>query len=161
MSKEVERKFWVKEAPKFIFELPSSTIVQGYLSIDPNGKEIRLRQKDDSYFLTIKSQGTLERQEFETELSKNQFEVLWPAVGKQKIIKRRYFLSQENSLIEIDIYDQPLNGLIVAEIEFQSVEAANAYIPEPWMIQEITALNFMKNKNLLQFDTFDQLKQLL
>ncbi len=160
-SKEIERKFWVSELPSFITALPFVTIKQGYLALEPKGREIRLRQKNDTYWLTVKTDGTLERSEYETPLSQQQFELLWPAVEKNIIHKTRYLLQKDKYAIEIDVYHQPLKGLIVAEVEFADKESAGTYTPESWMRKEITHLNFMKNKNLLQFQSFDQIRDLL
>jgi hypothetical protein len=52
--KEIERKFWVRQLPAFVPELPHSQIQQAYLALGSDGNEIRLRQKDDTYWLTIK-----------------------------------------------------------------------------------------------------------
>ncbi len=161
MSEEIERKFWVQQLPEAFLQLPHSNIRQGYLSLDPDGKEVRLRQKDHSYWLTVKGSGELERKEYEVELSYAQFVTLWPAVEEKIIHKVRYALRLQEKLVEIDVYERPLKGLIVAEIEFDSTEAARSFRPANWMTKEITHLNFMKNKNLLQFDDFEEIKQLV
>lgn len=160
-SKEIERKFWVRQLPPFILTLPPVAIKQGYLVLNGNGREVRLRQKKDSYWLTVKTDGTLERSEYETPLTRQQFETLWPAVKKPVIYKTRYLLNHKDHLIEVDVYEQPLKGLVVAEIEFSDQEKAKRYQPEPWMDIDITHLNFMKNKNLLQFQSFDEVKERL
>jgi adenylate cyclase len=159
--KEIERKFWVRQLPAFVPELPHSQIQQAYLALGSDGNEIRLRQKDDTYWLTIKTQGDLERSEYETPLSQQQFETLWPAIQPPIIHKTRYLWQREGYNIEVDVYQQTLKGLIVAEIEFPDKKSALQYQPEPWMDKDITHLNFMKNKNLLQFKNFDQVKNSL
>ena len=53
---EIERKFLVKKLPEDLEQYPFSTISQAYVSTDP---VIRVRQKDESYILTIKGEGFL------------------------------------------------------------------------------------------------------
>ena len=161
MAAEIERKFIVTNLPPIIKEQPKKEIEQGYLALDPEGKEVRLRQANQLYSLTVKTAGGLQRQEYEISLSQTQFEVLWEATQDRRIRKDRYVLQQNNLLIEVDIYHQPLQGLIVAEVEFETVEAANNYQKEPWMGEEVTHLSFLKNKNLLQFENYQALLERL
>ena len=40
--------------------------------------------------------------------------------------------------IELDVFDAPYEGTIIAEVEFPSEEAANAYKPADWFDQDVT-----------------------
>lgn len=158
MAKEIERKFLVDHLPVFLLEQQKFEIIQGYISADPNGREVRLRKKGETYWLTIKDNGGLERNEYEVQLSQAQFETLWQTTESRRIIKDRYVYKHEGYAVEVDVYHQPLKGLIVAEVEFPSKEEALRYKKAPWMSKEVTHLNFLKNKNLLQFDNFGAIK---
>lgn len=161
MPNEIERKFLVSVLPEEVLKLPRMKIVQGYLALDANGHEVRLRRMGTQFYLTVKSDGTIERKEFETELSEAQFDALWEGTLDRRLRKDRYILERETHKIDIDIYHQPLKGLIVAEVEFSSLEEAGKYQKESWMSREVTHLSFLKNKNLLQFETYEDLKDLL
>jgi adenylate cyclase len=50
--------------------------------------------------------------------------------------------------IELDVYHGQLEGLITAEIEFASAEAAAAFRPPAWLGREITDDPGYKNKRL-------------
>lgn len=158
MAKEIERKFLVDHLPVFMLDQPKNEIIQGYISADPNGREVRLRKKEQTYWLTIKDNGGLERNEYEIQLSQGQFETLWQATNERRIIKDRYFYQHEGYQVEVDVYHRPLKGLIVAEVEFPSKEEAMRFKKMDWMRKEVTHLNFLKNKNLLQFDNFGEIK---
>ena len=159
MPQEIERKFLVDQLPQEIQSAKALLIEQGYLAIDPEGKEVRLRRIGDTCWLTVKSKGELIRKEFETKLSIEQFNHLWPATAGKRLQNTRSILQRASYTIEVDQYHQPLFGLIVAEVEFDSAKAARQFQIEPWMGKEVTHLNFMKNKNLLQFDRLDDLKE--
>ena len=162
MGKEIERKFLVETIPQSVIQASELVqIEQGYLAIEKGGKEVRIRKAGDQYTLTVKTSGTLERQEFETLLSEEQFNALWPATTSARIKKSRYILKQQAVTIEIDYYHAPLSRLMVAEVEFASTSEARRYKPEPWMGKEITHLNFLKNKHLITIKSKEELINLL
>ena len=76
--KEIERKFRIKKLPENLESFPSKSIKQGYISIGDDGTETRIRQKGEKYFKTTKSGEGMVRDEFEAEISKEDFETLWP-----------------------------------------------------------------------------------
>lgn len=156
MPKEIERKFLVTALPFDRNVHPFVRIEQGYLALEPKGQEVRLRKKDDAYFLTVKSQGNLTRQEYETTLDIQQFEALWPATRGRRLQKNRFLLAGG---VEVDIYEGNLQGLIVAEIEFQNEESAKAFQAPAWVGQEVTHINFLKNRHLLQFENWEAVQQ--
>lgn len=147
MAKEIERKFLVDELPFDPETYPFVSIEQGYLALEPKGQEVRLRKKGAGYYLTVKSQGTLVREEYEVELSQEQFEVLWAGTTGRRLQKDRYLFEA----FELDIYKGNLEGLIVAEIEFADAQEAQSFQSPNWLGQEVTHINFLKNRNLLQF----------
>lgn len=152
MPKEIERKFLVQRLPFDAAKHPFVNIAQGYLALEPGGHEVRLRKKGPEYFLTVKSAGTMVREEYETSLTPEQFQTLWPGTEGRRLQKDRYLFEGR---IEVDIYRGNLEGLIVAEIEFPDHVSAKSYQAPTWMEQEITHLNFLKNRNLFHFKDWD------
>lgn len=161
MALEIERKFLLEKLPEWVVESEPISITQAYLSLDQQGREVRIRQKDTSYWLTVKGDGAMEREEYEVALNQEQFDQLWPARLEPCIRKKRYLANLEDLVVEIDIYQQPLEGLMIAEIEFDSKAQALAFVPFEWLGKEVTHLNFLKNKNLLSFESFEDVQQLL
>jgi adenylate cyclase len=74
---EIERKFLVDRRPSDI-DLTSAALRQGYLVIGDDG-EARIRDAGGAFTLTVKSRGSLSREEHEIPLSREQFGELWPA----------------------------------------------------------------------------------
>lgn len=147
MNREIERKFLVIEPPRELIDYPNHKIEQGYLSAT-DGLEVRLRKKGDKYYQTAKSEGGLVRREVEIELSREQFEALWPLTEGKRVEKTRYEIKYEGFLIELDIYSSNLQGLIVAEVEFNSVDQSKAFSPPGWFGNEVTHDKRYKNKHL-------------
>ena len=145
-TQEIERKWLVHDLPG-LKDLNCEQIIQGYLSISPHG-EIRIRRKGDECFETIKSQGGLTRNELEVEISQDQFRALWPATEGRRLEKRRYAVPENGYLVELDVYQGLLEGLVVAEIEFESTEESRRFVPPTWFGDEVTDDQQYKNSSL-------------
>ena len=149
---EIERKFLVKSLPDDLSGFKCYSIKQGYISTDPT---IRLRQRDDSYILTVKgaaSLGGLNRAEFELPLSAQQFEKLWEKVETGTIVKKRYLIPLDNDLTaELDIYDEQLKGFMNVEVEFSTIKDAVIFDPPSWFGAEVTEDRRYSNASLVKY----------
>ena len=58
---EIERKFTLKKLPENLETYPCHIIEQAYLNTSP---VVRIRQQDDSYYLTYKGSGLMAREEY-------------------------------------------------------------------------------------------------
>lgn len=145
---EIERKFLIKDCPS-LRTYSYKKIKQAYISTDP---VIRIRQMNNQFFLTIKSQGHMMREEFEIPITKEQFETLYKKVEGSPIIKTRYLIPLENELIaELDIYKGHLEGLYTVEVEFTSIAAANSFTAPSWFGKDITLDSRYKNNHLATY----------
>jgi adenylate cyclase len=149
-SIEIERKFLVAEPPSDLGRWPSSAIEQGYLAVADDGTEVRVRRRDrDGAVLTVKSGGGRRRVEEEFDIEVERFERLWPLTEGRRLEKTRYELaSDDGSVIELDVYAGDLDGLVVAEVEFDSDEAADAFARPRWFAREVTDDPRYKNQRL-------------
>lgn len=149
---EIERKFLIDKLPD-LSNVSCVQITQGYLSFVP---EIRIRKKGNQYFLTSKGEGTLKRKEVEFEIDEFTYRNLSCLLRGAIIQKSRFEIPSDNGLvIELDMYDGKLEGLITAEIEFLNEEQASAFKIPNWFGEEITEDKRYKNKNLAQLETAD------
>ena len=148
---EIERKFIVSALPADLDRHPSSGLRQGYLAIEPNGTEVRVRRRDrdGQAVLTVKQGGGRTRVEVEVPIDPDAFEQLWPLTEGRRIEKTRHVVpAGDGLLIELDIYGGDLAGLAVAEVEFPSEAAADAFEPPPWLGADVTADDRYKNHRL-------------
>ncbi|MDD3368891.1 MAG: CYTH domain-containing protein, partial [Lachnospiraceae bacterium] len=134
---EIERKFTVKKLPANLKDYKFHIIEQAYLNTDP---VIRIRREDDSYYLTYKGKGLLAREEYNLPLNKESYEHLLPKADGNIISKTRYLLPIEDTdlTVELDLFNAPFDDLIIAEVEFESEEQANAFSPLDWFDQDVT-----------------------
>lgn len=143
---EIERKFLINELPADINSYDFFIIEQGYLCTDP---VVRIRRQSDEYYLTYKSKGFLVREEVNLPLSKDAYQHLRNKIDGILIRKKRYLLPlQDNLTIELDAFDRPYETLLMAEVEFKSVEEAKAFIPPHWFGEEVTTLPTYQNSSL-------------
>ncbi len=112
--------------------------------------EIRLREVGDRQVLTVKRGHGEVRDEVEVEISPEQFEALWPLTDGQRLSKRRRRvpLDEGDLVAEVDTYEEGLEGLVVAEVEFGSESEADAFEPPPWLGAEITGDQRFANQEL-------------
>ena len=145
---EIERKFLISQdrLPKNLKEYECRHIQQGYLCTDP---VVRIRQDNDEYYLTYKSKGLMAREEYNLPLTAQSYAHLKEKADGIVICKDRYVIPQENGLkIELDIFGAPYEGLMLAEVEFPSVEDAEAYLPPDWFGEDVTHSTRYHNSTL-------------
>lgn len=145
---EIERKYLVKKLPDNLEQYPCKHIAQGYLNTDP---VVRIRRSNDSYTLTYKGKGLMVREEYNLPLNAESFEHLKSKIDGILIEKRRYLIPfAEKYTIELDIFDGELAPLQLAEVEFQTEEEANAFIPPAWFGEDVTFSTDYHNSTLSQ-----------
>lgn len=133
---EIERKFLIKSLPKNLADYTYKSIEQAYLSTEP---VVRIRKSNEDYILTYKSKGFLSREEYNMPLTKESYYHLREKADGNIISKNRYLIPYESNLtIELDIFHEPFNDLILAEVEFESEEQAKSFSPPDWFDQEVT-----------------------
>jgi CYTH domain-containing protein len=148
MGREVERKFLVDAMPESVRRWPASTIQQGYLAIQGDGTEVRVRNRGGICSLTVKRGTGLERQEVEVPLSAEAFATLWPLTAGRRVDKVRYVGKERGYVVEVDVYHGALDGRVVAEVEFSDVKASQAFEPPTWFGPEVTGDQRYANQHL-------------
>ena len=146
MAIEIERKFLVKEKP-FSIAKRSLKINQGYI-INEKSKVIRVREKGDDYFLTIKGNNIgISRLEYDFPISKEDAkELIFHFCNTTLIEKTRHYIEHEEHTWEVDEFHGKNNGLIVAEIELESED--EKFEKPDWVGEEVTQDDRYYNMNL-------------
>ena len=143
---EIERKYLVKYLPENLENYTKKRISQGYLCTNP---VVRIRRSDDTYFITYKSRGLMVREEYEMPLTAEAFEHMLPKIDGILIDKMRYLIPLENNLTaELDIFQGTLAPLCLVEVEFESIEAAEAFEAPDWFGEDVTNSGEYHNSNL-------------
>lgn len=143
---EIERKFLVKDLPENLESYEQKRISQGYLCTNP---VVRIRRSNNDYFLTYKSKGLMAREEYEMPLTAEAFEHMLPKIDGILIDKIRYLIPlDETHTAELDVFQGKLAPLRLVEVEFESVEDANTFVPPAWFGDDVTNSGEYHNSNL-------------
>ncbi len=148
MIKEIERKYLVTSLPLGYEQNKYSDIIQGYISVDGDGTEVRLRKMDNTHTITVKTGKGLVRDEYEILIPPEHYEKLWPTTSGRRIKKTRYYIAHNGFVIQLDVYGGHLKGLFTAEIEFSTEEQSDTFTPPTWLGEEVTDDVRYKNKSL-------------
>ena len=149
---EIERKFLIKkeQLPENLSQYPCLHIEQGYLCTEP---VVRIRRQNDEYYLTYKSKGLLSREEYNLPLTKESYYHLKEKADGIVICKDRYVIPEKDGLsIELDIFHEAYEGLLLAEVEFSSEETAKSYVPPAWFGEDVTFSSKYHNSTLSKGD---------
>ena len=153
---EIERKFLVPALPADYRSYPFHRIEQAYLCTEP---VVRVRREDESYYLTYKSKGLLSREEYNLPLTPESYEHLKNKADGIVLTKCRYLLpltGYPDLTIELDIFSGLYEGLVLAEVEFPSEDAALSFSAPPWFGEEVTYSGEYQNSYLSQDKTARQ-----
>lgn len=166
MPLEIERK-WLIATDKLPFSLEGAEhhhIVQSYLSFSP---QVRLRAIDDARFImTIKGKSKetdspLVREEREFELTRETYLELRAKTEGRTIAKTRYVVpescenaqaSDDARVFEIDVFEGDFSGLVMAEMEFASIEEAESYPVPSWAVLDVSEDMRYRNVAMAQSD---------
>lgn len=133
---EIERKFLIKKLPDNLETYQFHLIEQGYLNVNP---VVRVRREDNNYYLTYKGSGMMAREEYNLPLNAEAYSHLIKKTDGNIITKKRYLIPlKDNLTIELDIFEEPFAPLIMAEVEFPSIEEANNFTPPDWFGDDVT-----------------------
>ena len=88
------------------------------------------------------------RRETEVEISPQQFEVLWPSTDGRRLEKVRSLINHGDFRVEVDQYLGDLAPLLIAEVEFSSVEESERFEKPDYFGEEVTEVEAYKNISL-------------
>lgn len=144
---EIERKYLVKTLPENLDTYPCRQLEQGYLSVAP---VVRVRKDNDKYELTYKAKGLMVREEYNLPLTKASYEHLKQKADGRIISKKRYMIPYGAYTIELDIFENDLAPLVLAEVEFATEEEANTFTAPEWFGEDVTFSKQYHNSVLSQ-----------
>jgi len=149
MAAEIERKFLLPEPPHWPPSSSQIQIEQGYVAVGKEG-EVRLRRAGEQRLLTVKHGEGEVREEVEVDLDEGQFEALWPLTESRRLRKVRHLVPLGSGLdAEVDVYEDGLEGLVTAEVEFGSKAQSADFQSPAWLGEEVTGDARYANRNLV------------
>lgn len=138
---ELERTFLVKYLPPGWRRLPRLEIIDRYLPYSAAHPGIRLRQKGKEFTLTKKRPLNLKdfsQQEEQTILLSAAEFAAFKKLPAKVVAKTRYYLPGRSQTIELDVFHGPLQGLVLADIEFPSVKQLRNFHTPAFLLADVT-----------------------
>lgn len=145
---EIERKFLVT-ADDWRRGARAIRIRQGYIA-SQKGLTVRVRQKNDTAYLTVKANRDRDsRYEFEYRIPTSDADLMLAELcALPPIEKTRYEVDIDGHTWEIDVFEGPNDGLVIAEIELASVD--QAFTKPAWAGPDVTTDPRFYNAYLFQ-----------
>ncbi|MBR1766761.1 MAG: CYTH domain-containing protein [Bacteroidales bacterium] len=156
---EIERKYLVNSLPEHLESYPHVEIEQGYLCTSPT---LRIRKMGDVHVLTVKEKvrsasSAIVNREEEFALPAEKYVALRSKCDGHMVRKTRYCIDLRRSesdglytslVAELDLFHGLHEGLSLVEVEFPSVEAADAFRPPAWFGADVSADPRYRNSHL-------------
>jgi len=166
---EIEHKYLIKQLPDNLDSYKKKEIEQGYLNRSP---VLRIRKSNNKYIFTYKMKKEMKskdapivNEEIEAALTKQAYEHLKEKVDGNLIVKTRYIIPYSYKAsdisgvkkyeIELDVFHGKLEGLVFAEVEFESVEDAKAFVKPSWFGEEVSSDRRYRNGFLTEQENLD------
>ena len=145
---EIERKYLVSSLPADYQSYPFHRIEQAYLCTEP---VVRVRREDETSYLTYTSKGLLAREEYNLPLTKESYEHLLAKADGNVLAKKRYLLpvpGREDLTVELDVFEGKFDGLVLAEVEFETEEDAGKFQAPDWLGADVPFSGEYQNSRL-------------
>ena len=136
MGLEIERRFLVQGDAWRAGVTGTQRLRQGYLARE-DGVSVRVRVSGAAARLTIKGQGGLMRPEFEYDIPAAEAEEMLALLcAGRSLVKTRHDVPIDGLVWAVDVFEGPLAGLVMAEVELP--DAAHALRIPAWAVREVT-----------------------
>lgn len=146
METELELTYLAKRLPEGMEDVTPQRIVDIYVPDVPWHSHLRLRQKDDKYYITKKMPVNEGDSSVQTEntilLTKEEFEAL-AKCSKKTVVKDRYKINVGGRLAEIDVFREKLEGLVLMDFEFETEEEKDSFIMPEEALADVTQEEFV------------------
>jgi CHAD domain-containing protein/CYTH domain-containing protein len=151
-SREIERKYLLRQMPPAVRVAPASRIEQGWLpGVRINERVRRVTDGGEEHrYRTIKAGAGLSRLEVEEEVPAPLFDTLWPLTAGRRVLKSRHKVQHQGLTWEIDEFAD--RDLVLAEVELPTEDTPVE--PPEWLkayvVREVTGEDGFTNVNLAQ-----------
>lgn len=138
---ELELTYLAKELPKGLKNARSKEMLDIYIPSSAKHPDLRIRKIGERREITKKQplkEGDASHQlETTIPLTKEEYAELSELKGK-RVEKTRYCYKEGGVSYEIDVFHGGLEGLVLVDIEFDSLEKQKAFTAPAWCLADVT-----------------------
>lgn len=143
---ELELTYLAKNLPVGFEKSPSKEMLDIYLPTGSEHPTLRVRRQGDRLEITKKEPINPDDRSHQLEttipLTKEEYAELSQLPGK-RLEKTRYYFEENGTTFEIDVFRGDLVGLVVVDVEFDSLEKKGKFVKPDWCLAEVTQENFI------------------
>lgn len=143
---ELERTFLLKNIPDGLDNSGSKEVIDVYIPLHSEHPSLRIRKNGDVYEMTKKEaikEGDASRQNEQTiVLTEIEFKILEKTPGK-RLRKIRYNLPCGDWIAEVDVFKDNLEGLVLADFEFEGTEEKDNFVIPEFCLADVTQEKFL------------------
>lgn len=146
VMEELELTYLVRKWPGGFKKSGSKEILDIYIPSSAEHPRLRIRKNGDRLEMTkkqpVKDNDSSHQLETTIPLTKEEYEELAQLPGK-RVEKTRFYYEDDGVHYEIDVFKGGLAGLVLADVEFSSVENKAAFKMPSWCLAEVTQEKFL------------------
>ncbi|MDO8664271.1 MAG: hypothetical protein Q7K44_01845 [Candidatus Liptonbacteria bacterium] len=143
---ELELTYLAKKLPSGLKNVRSKDMLDIYIPSSGKHPTLRIRKIGERSEITKKQplkEGDASRQlETTIPLTKEEYAELSRPAGK-RVEKTRYYYEELGVNYEIDIFRGGLKGLVLVDVEFDSLEKKATFVAPSWCLVEVTQEEFI------------------
>jgi len=143
---EIELTYLVKILPAGLKNAPKKEMLDIYIPASAEHPTLRIRNIGDRCEITKKEpiHGNDSSYQLETTipLTAQEFSDFEKLPGK-RVRKTRFYYQESGTKYEVDVFRENLAGLVLADIEFDSLEKKSKFQPPAWCLAEVTQEKFL------------------
>ena len=143
---ELELTFLAKELPDDIKTVEPTRITDIYIPDTSEHSHLRLRQKGERYEITKKlpvTEGNASEQIEQTIPPTKEEYIALSNCSKKRVAKDRYNIMIEGKMAEIDVFFDGLEGLVLMDFEFNTIEEKSAFKMPSIALADVTQEEFI------------------
>lgn len=138
---ELEKTYLVKNPPSDLEKYPKVELIDIYLPKSSPHPDLRIRRKGEKYEITkkspVKDNDASAQTEHTIKLTKEEYQTLEKIDGL-KIRKFRYSYPYGGQTGEIDVFQDNLSGLILADFEFKTEKERDEFPLPSFCLADVT-----------------------
>jgi len=142
---ELELTYLAKELPAGLKKSRHKEMLDIYIPSSAKHPDLRIRKRGDICEITkkqpIKEGGASRQLETTIPLTKDEYKEFSQLVGK-RVAKTRFYYQENDTNYEIDVFREKLSGLVLVDVEFDSMENKSSFVAPEWCLTEVTQEKF-------------------
>lgn len=143
---ELEKTYLAKFMPNNLADCRHSEMFDVYLPISNSHPHLRLRKRGNILEMTKKTlinpDDASSQIEQTIRLAQDEFDALLKVDGK-RVKKIRYYLKLDGYTMEVDVFQDALLGLVLVDVEFNSIEEKESFQMPDFCHIEVTQEEFL------------------